>query len=63
MSLWRLVVAALTAGILLLLMSWQVHRERMINACLEEGHIWDGPRSACRPLRNRPILQRDLQRS
>lgn len=62
MSRARLLGAGLIAVVLLSLLGWQAHRERLVKACLDAGDMWDGPRSACRPL-PRPILQRDLHRS
>jgi hypothetical protein len=55
-----LVVGVLGLGLLVLL-GWQVHRERLVKACLDTGGVWDG--RGCGPLRNRPILHRDLHRS
>jgi hypothetical protein len=63
MSRTRLLIAALTTLALLVLIGWQTQREQLIKACLDAGAVWDGARSACKPLPNRPILQRDLQRS
>jgi hypothetical protein len=59
----RLIVAGLTTVALLALVGWQMKRERLIKACLDAGAMWDGARSACKPLPNRPILLRDLRRS
>jgi hypothetical protein len=62
MNWWRLFVVGLTAAVLAGLFGWQVHRERLVRACLDDGGVWDGPRSLCRaPVR--PILQRDYRRS
>jgi hypothetical protein len=62
MNLWRLIVVGLTLAALIGLVSWQVHREHLVKACLNDGGVWDGRRSLCRePVR--PILQRDYQRS
>ena len=61
MSRTRLLVAGLIALVLILLLSWQAQRERLVKACLESGGAWTG--TSCGPLRIRPILQRDLQRS
>ena len=59
---WRLFVVGLTAAVLAGLFGWQVHRELLVRACLDDGGVWDGPRSLCRaPVR--PILQRDYRRS
>ena len=57
----RLLAACLIALILVLLLGWQAQREQLVRTCLESGGAWTG--SACGPLRIRPILQRDLQRS
>ena len=59
----RLIVSLAITAALLVLLGWQLRRERMVKACLDAGAYWDGPRSACRPLPLRPILQRDLHRS
>jgi hypothetical protein len=62
MNWWRLFVVGLTAAVLAGLFGWQVHRDRLVRACLDDGGVWDGPRSFCRaPVR--PILQRDYHRS
>jgi hypothetical protein len=58
----QLLIVGLTVAALAGLVGWQVHRERLVTACLKDGRVWDGPRSLCRePVR--PILQRDYQRS
>ncbi|HEY7548106.1 MAG TPA: hypothetical protein VH913_01175 [Hyphomicrobiaceae bacterium] len=62
MSRGRLIVAGLTAAALAALIGWQVHRERLVKACLDGGGEWYGRRSICRPPLH-PILQRDFQRS
>ena len=59
----RLVIAALACTVVAVLFVWQLRRERLVKACLDAGALWDGPRSTCKPLPNRPILQRDLHRS
>jgi len=61
MSRGRILMAALMAAALLALLSWQLHRERLVKACLSSGGAWDG--GACGPPRLRPILRRDLHRS
>jgi hypothetical protein len=62
MSRWRLALVVLAGAALLALLGWQAHRERLVRVCLDDGGVWDGPRSLCRePVR--PILQRDYQRS
>ena len=55
----RLVIAGATALLLAVLFGWQIRREQLVRACLDNGGVWHG--SLCRPLR--PIIQRDLQRS
>jgi hypothetical protein len=59
----QLIVAGVTALLLVALLTWQHHREEMVKACNEAGGFWHGPESACLPEPLRPILQRDLQRS
>ena len=61
MSRGRMLVAGVLAAALLVLLGWQLHRERMVKACLSAGGAWDG--AACGPLRLRPILRRELERS
>ena len=57
----RIMIAGLIAVALLALLSWQLHRERLVKACLSSGGAWDG--GTCGPPRLRPILRRDLHRS
>jgi hypothetical protein len=59
MSPARLLAAGLMLAVLAGLLGWQVHRERLVTACVEDGGLWHGARSEC----IRPILQRDYQRS
>jgi hypothetical protein len=61
MSPQRALIAGLIGIALLALLGWQLHRERLVKACLDIGGAWDG--TTCGPLRNRPILLRDLRRS
>ena len=61
MSRGRMVATALIAAGLLALFAWQLHRERLVKACLSSGGAWDG--ASCGPPSLRPILRRDLQRS
>src|SRR5262245_13458441 len=61
MSRTKIIVAGLIASARMGLLSWQLHRERLVNACLSTGGAWDG--ASCGPARLRPILRRDLQRS
>jgi hypothetical protein len=57
----RKIVAGVLAIALMMLLAWQLHRERLVKACLSSGGAWDG--GSCGPPRLRPILRRDLQRS
>ena len=61
MSRTKVIIAGLIAAALVALLSWQLHRERLVKACLSNGGAWDG--ASCGPPRLRPILRRDLQRS
>jgi hypothetical protein len=60
MSPGRIMIAALTVLALIALLGWQYQREQLVKACIDNGGVWYGPQSACKP---RPILQRDYQRS
>ena len=57
----RLLIAGLLIAALLALFGWQMHRERLVKACLSLGGAWDG--FSCGPSRLRPILRRELERS
>ena len=46
MSLVRLFLAGLMVAVLGGLIGWQVHRERLVRACVEDGGLWHGARSA-----------------
>jgi hypothetical protein len=59
MSPVRFFVAGVVLAVLGGLIGWQVHRERLVRACTEDGGLWHGARSEC----IRPMLQRDYQRS
>ncbi len=61
MSRGRLLITAVIGAGLLVLFGWQLHRERLVRACLSAGGAWDG--GACGPLRLRPLLRRALERS
>lgn len=61
MSRAKMAIAGLIGAALLGLLSWQLHRERLVKVCLSNGGAWDG--STCGPPRLRPILHRDLHRS
>jgi len=61
MSRGRLITATLIGVALAILLGWQLHRERLVKACLSAGGAWTG--TACGPPAVRPILRRDLQRS
>ncbi|HEX6001096.1 MAG TPA: hypothetical protein VFZ16_17155 [Hyphomicrobiaceae bacterium] len=58
MSMARLIVALATLMVLAGLISWQVQRDRLVQACVDAGGVWDGPHSRCHPI-PRPILQRE----
>jgi hypothetical protein len=61
MSRLKLVATAVITALLLTLLGWQLHRERLVQACLASGGAWDG--RACGPPSVRPILRRALERS
>jgi hypothetical protein len=61
MSRGRIIVSLVLGAALIVLFGWQLHRERLVKACLSNGGAWDG--GACGPPRLRPILRRDLDRS
>jgi len=50
-------------AVLIGLLGWQRHRQRLMQACLDEGRAWNGPLSRCEPPRIGPILRRALERS
>lgn len=58
----RILVAATVAAMLGVLVTWQWHRERLVNECQSSGGVWNGSTSRCDQPR-RPILQRDLRRT
>ena len=61
MSRRRILAAVALAIAVLALLAWQVRRERMIRACIDEQGLWDG--SACKPDERRIRIQRDLHRA
>jgi len=61
MSWARLLAAVLIGAVLVGLLGWQLHRERLVKGCLDAGGSWDG--RSCGPLRTRPILRRELHHS
>jgi len=61
MSRTRILVTVVLGLALAALFTWQLHRERLVKACLASGGAWDG--GGCGPPSLRPILRRDLQRS
>jgi hypothetical protein len=61
MSGTKLVITGVITAVLVALLGWQLHRERLVQACLGSGGAWDG--RACGPPSVRPILRRDLHRS
>jgi hypothetical protein len=58
----RVIIVALSVVVMGLLL-WQHQREKAVATCVASGGLWNGPRSTCEPIRVRPILQRELQRS
>lgn len=61
MSRGRMLAATIIGAALLALLAWQLHRERLVKACLDTGGVWEG--NGCGPQRGRPILRRDLHRT
>jgi hypothetical protein len=61
MSRTRVIAAVAITALLAVLFGWQVHRERLVEACLASGGAWDG--RTCGPPSVRPILRRALDRS
>ncbi len=57
----KVIIAIALTAVLALLLGWQLHRERLVQACLSSGGAWDG--RACGPPSVRPILRRALERS
>ena len=58
----RWLVAGIALLLLLALLGWQFHRERLMAACHEQGGQWDGAASSCRFPDGRIIIRPDLQR-
>jgi hypothetical protein len=58
----RWVVAGLAVLVLLALLGWQFYRDRLIDACREQGGRWDGAASSCRSPDGPIIIRPDLQR-
>ena len=63
MSRAQMILAASLIAALAALMAWQRHREGLMQACLAEGRVWNGPVSRCETPRVGPILKRALERS
>ena len=61
MSPIKVIAAVALTAVLALLLGWQLHRERLVQACLASGGAWDG--RTCGPPSVRPILRRALERS
>lgn len=59
----RWIVAGVLLAVLAILLGWQKHRERLMEACLSQGRTWNGPQSRCDAPRMGPILRRALERS
>jgi hypothetical protein len=59
----RFLIAGVLSLVLVLLLTWQHHRVRLVTACVDRGGIWNGTTSTCRPDLGRITIQRDLRRS
>ena len=59
----RILIALVTVATLGVLLTWQGHRQRLIDGCQSSGGIWNGAVSRCEKPPRSPILQRDLQRT
>jgi hypothetical protein len=60
----RFLIAGALSLVLVLLLTWQQHRLKLVTACAERGGLWNGTTSTCRPDFGRGIsIQRDLRRS
>ena len=58
----RNVVAALAVVMLVALLMWQSHRERLVRSCIELGGVWDGAASRCDFRPGRILMRPGLQR-
>ena len=63
MSRGRWIIAGVLLAGLVALIGWQKHRERLMEACLDQGRTWNGPQSRCESPRIGPILKRALERT
>jgi len=59
----RWIATMLVLAALIGLLGWQRQRQRLMQACLDDGRAWNGPFSRCEPPRIGPILKRTLERS
>jgi hypothetical protein len=59
----RFLIAGVVSLILVLLLTWQHHRIKLVTACMDRGGVWNGATSICRPDLGRITIQRDLRRS
>jgi hypothetical protein len=59
----RFLIAGAVSLVLVLLLTWQHHRIKLVTACVDRGGIWNGVTSSCRPDLGRITIQRDLRRS
>jgi hypothetical protein len=48
--------------LLLVLLGWQFHRNRLMSICHEQGGEWNGASSSCRLPDGRIIIRPDLRR-
>jgi hypothetical protein len=63
LSLGRWIFVGALLVVLVGLLAWQKHRERLMATCLSQGRTWNGPQSRCESPRIGPILRRSLERS
>ncbi len=59
----RWTVTIIVLSVLAALAIWARHRERLMQACIDEGRAWNGVESRCEAPRIGPILRRALERS
>lgn len=59
----RFLMAGVASLVLVLLLTWQQHRIKLVTACVDNGGLWNGVTSTCRPDLGRITIQRDLRRS
>jgi len=62
MSMLRAQIALAMFALLILLLAFQEHRERLVASCVESGGVWDGQDGRCRLIPRNIYLERDLKR-